>query len=233
MKQILFSLFVFTLLTASSTAFAEKTETRNVGKSFNGIDVSSGIDLYIRMGDTEEVKIVADDDIIEKIITEVEGGVLKIYVKQNNWFNWSGNEKRKAYVTVKELKKVHASAGSDVKSENTLKGDDLEVSASSGSDLTLDVFYKNLKVDTSSGSDANLSGKVKYLTASSSSGSDLDARNLESVICKVSVSSGSDATVNVSEELEASASSGGDIDYYGNPSVKNIDESSGGDVSHK
>lgn len=233
MKQILFSLFVFTLLTASPAVFAEKTETRNVGKSFNGIDVSSGIDLYIRMGETEEVKIVANNDIIDKIITKVEDGVLKIYVKQNNWFNWQGNEKRKAYVTVKELKSLHASAGSDVKSENTLKGDELEVSASSGSDLTLDVFYKNLKVDSSSGSDANLSGKVKYLTASSSSGSDLDARNLESVICKVSVSSGSDATVNVSEEIEASASSGGDINYYGNPSVKNIDESSGGDVSHK
>ena len=233
MKQILFSLIALTLLTISTSAFAEKTETRNVGGSFNGIDVSSGIDLYIRMGETEEVKIVANNDIIDKIITKVEGGVLKIYVKQNNWFNWSGNEKRKAYVTVKELKSIDASAGSDVKSENTLKGDDLKVSASSGSDLTLDLFCKNLKVDTSSGSDAKLSGKVKYLTASSSSGSDLDARNLESVICKVSVSSGSDATVNVSEELEASASSGGDIDYYGNPSVKNIDESSGGDVSHK
>ena len=233
MKQILFSLIALTLLTISTSAFAEKTETRNVGGSFNGIDVSSGIDLYIRMGETEEVKIVADNDIIDKIITKVEGGVLKIYVKQNNWFNWSGNEKRKAYVTVKDLKSLHASAGSDVKSENTLKGDDLEVSASSGSDLTLEVFYKNLKVDSSSGSDANLSGKVKYLTASSSSGSDLDARDLESVTCKVSVSSGSDAIVNVSEELEASASSGGDIDYYGNPSVKNIDESSGGDVSHK
>ncbi len=233
MKQIFFSLIALTLLTISTSAFAEKTETRNVGGSFNGIDVSSGIDLYIRMGETEEVKIVADNDIIDKIITKVEGGVLKIYVKQNNWFNWSGNEKRKAYVTVKELKSIDASAGSDVKSENTLKGDDLKVSASSGSDLTLDLFCKNLKVDTSSGSDAKLSGKVKYLTASSSSGSDLDARNLESVICKVSVSSGSDATVNVSEELEASASSGGDIDYYGNPSVKNIDESSGGDVSHK
>ncbi len=233
MKQIFFSLIALTLLTISTSAFAEKTETRNVGGSFNGIDVSSGIDLYIRMGETEEVKIVADNDIIDKIITKVEGGVLKIYVKQNNWFNWSGNEKRKAYVTVKELKSIDASAGSDVKSENNLKGDDLKVSASSGSDLTLDLFCKNLKVDTSSGSDAKLSGKVKYLTASSSSGSDLDARNLESVICKVSVSSGSDATVNVSEELEASASSGGDIDYYGNPSVKNIDESSGGDVSHK
>jgi hypothetical protein len=69
MKQILFSLFVFTLLTASTVAFAEKTEIRNVGKSFNGIDVSSGIDLYIKMGETEEVKIVADDDIIDKIIT--------------------------------------------------------------------------------------------------------------------------------------------------------------------
>jgi hypothetical protein len=233
MKQITFTFLALILLISGKNVFAEKTVIRNVGRSFTGIDVSAGIELYITMGETEEVKIVADDDIIDKIITEVEGGTLKIYVKQNNWFNWSGNEKRKAYVKVKEVKVIDASAGCDVKSENTLKGEELKVSASSGSDLNLDVYYKNLNVDTSSGSDAKLTGKVKYLTASSSSGSDLDARNLESVICKVSVSSGSDATVNVSEEIQAHASSGGDIDYYGNPSVKDIDESSGGDVSHK
>jgi hypothetical protein len=221
-------LFCFTALAGNS----DKTEIRNVS-NFKGIDVSSGIDLFITMGETESVKIVADNDIIDKIVTEVKDGVLRIYLKQNNWFNWSVNEKRKAYVTIKELNRIEASSGSDVISENTLKGDALKISVSSGSDVNVDVYFKNLDVNASSGSDAKIRGKVKNLTADSSSGSDINAGELESVFCKASASSGSDVTVNVSEELQASASSGADVKYYGNPSVKDINESSGGDVSHK
>ena len=218
----------------AANGHSDKTENRNLS-NFKAIKVSTGIDLFITMGTTEEVKIVADDDIIDDLITEVSDGTLKIYMKQsNNWFNWnSGNQTRKAYVTVKELKEIHASSGSDVNSENTLKGEDLKVSASSGSDIEIDVYYKNLKLDTSSGSDAKISGKTKNFEAEASSGSDIDAQNLESVICRISVSSGSDASVNVSEELYAKASSGGDVSYSGNPHVKDIDESSGGDVSHR
>jgi len=234
------TLFIFTIITLTSLNLvaangnSDKTETRQVS-NFNGIKVSTGIDLYITMGTTEEVKIVADDEIIDDLITEVKDGTLRIYMKQsNNWFNWnSGNQTRKAYVTVKELESIDASSGSDVSSENTLTGEDLKVNASSGSDVAIDIYYKNVWVDTSSGSDAKLSGKVKTLNAEASSGSDIVAKNLESKICKVSVSSGSDATVNVADELYANASSGGDVGYYGNPQVKDINESSGGDVSQK
>jgi hypothetical protein len=234
------TLFIFTLISIISfnlmaaSGNSDKTQTRQVS-NFSGIKVSTGIDLYITMGTSEEVKIVADDDFIDKIITEVKGGKLHIYTKQsNNWFNWnSGTQTRKAYVTVKELESIEASSGSDVTSENTLKGEDLKVSASSGSDVSIDIYYKNVWVGTSSGSDAKLSGKVKTLNAEASSGSDIVAKNLESKICKVSVSSGSDASVNVTDELYANASSGGDVNYYGNPQVKDINESSGGDVSKK
>jgi hypothetical protein len=212
---------------------SDKTETRQVS-NFKGIKVSTGIDLYITMGTTEEVKIVADDDLIDNIITEVKDGTLRIYTKQSNWFNWnSGNQTRKAYVTVKEIELIEASSGSDVKSENTLKGEDLNVRTSSGSDVEIDVYYKNVWVDASSGSDAKLTGKVKTLNANASSGSDIKAQDLVSSVCKVNVSSGSDATVNVTDELYANASSGADVMYYGNPQVKDIDESSGGDVSQR
>ncbi|MGE0018142.1 MAG: head GIN domain-containing protein [Draconibacterium sp.] len=232
MKQISLFLAALVIGLAALAGNSDKTETRNVS-NFKGVDVSAGIDLYITMGETESVKIIADDDIIEKIITEVKDGVLHIYVKQNNWFNWTGNETRKAYVTIKELNKIEASSGADVNSENTLKGEELKINVSSGAEVEVDVYYKNLEVSTSSGSDAKLTGKVKNLEASSSSGSDISAKELESVVCKASASSGSDITVNVSDELYASASSGADINYYGNPSVKDIDESSGGDVSRK
>ena len=234
--KLLFTL-VLSLITSIGMAAngnSDKTEIRNVS-SFNGIKVSTGIDLYITMGTVEEVKIVAEDDIIDNLITEVKDGTLRIYMKQsNNWFNWnSGNQTRKAYVTVKELQKIDASSGSDVKSESTLKGEDLKVSVSSGSDVTLDIYYKSFSLDTSSGSDAKISGKTKNFKAEASSGSDINAQDLESSICRVSVSSGSDASVDVTDELYAKASSGADVRYYGNPQVKDIDESSGGDVSHK
>jgi len=232
MKQI--SLFFAAIIIGFSALAgnSEKTETRNLS-GFKGVDVSAGIDLYITMGETESVKIVADDEIIGKIITEVKDGVLHIYLKQNNWFNWNGNETRKAYVTIKELNRIEASSGSDVKSENTLKGEDLKVRVSSGAGVNVDVYFKNLDIDTSSGSDAKVTGKVKNLKVNSSSGSGINAGEMESVICNANASSGSDITVKVSEELYANASSGADVKYYGNPSVKDIDESSGGDVTHK
>lgn len=231
----LFALIVISTIGFYTTAVAgnsDKTETRNLS-NYHAVHVSAGIDLYLKMGDTEEVKVVADDDIIDDLKTEVENGTLNIYMKKSNW-NWGGYSKtRKVYVTVKELDEIHASSGSDVKSENTLKGETLDVKASSGSDVSLDVVYKNFSLDTSSGSDAKVSGKTKTFEAEASSGSDINAKELESVICKVRVSSGSDASVNVSDELYARASSGADVYYYGNPQVKDIDESSGGDVTRR
>ena len=233
MKTLKTSLFILLLALGSTLSVLAgnggETQTRNVS-GFNAIDVSTGIDLYITMGNTEEVKIVADEDIINDIKTEVKNGTLHIYMKRNNWFNWGGNKSRKAYVTVKELVELRASSGSDVQSENTLQGESLEISASSGSDVKLDVHYKNLSLDTSSGSDAELSGKTKYLRLSASSGSDIDASDLEAVNCKASASSGSDISLTVTEELEADASSGADITYHGNPKIRDINESSGGDV---
>ncbi len=217
----------FVVLTAFSTP--EKNE-RNVS-GFSAIKVSSGIDLYLKMGNTEEVVIEADDDIIDKIVTEVKDGTLKIYVKDK--ISWKWRSERKAYVTVKELEKLKASAGADVRSENTIKSNALEVSASSGSDIYLDVKTKKLLLETSSGSDAKITGTSEMFKARASSGSDIHAAELVTKVCHVSVSSGSDASVNVTDELVANASSGGDVKYYGNPKEKDINESSGGDVHKK
>jgi len=226
-------LLIMIAFTGVGTVLAgNETQNRNV-KGFNAIKVSTGIDLYLTMGNEESVKIVADDDIIDNIKTEVKDGTLHIYMKQNNWFNWSGNSSRKAYVTVKELVALDASSGSDVETENTLEGDELKVKASSGSDVKLSLHVKTFSIVTSSGSDAKLSGKVKYLTAEASSGSDINASDLESAFCQARASSGSDISLTVTEEIKAKASSGGDIVYHGNPKSKDIDESSGGDVRQR
>ncbi|MFW5832027.1 MAG: head GIN domain-containing protein [Prolixibacteraceae bacterium] len=229
---ILFLLTFFSVHSFAATG-NELGKTRNV-KNFSGIKVSSGIELYITMGNRETLKIEADEEDIEDVKTEVKNGTLHIYMKRrNNWFNWGFNKTAKVYVTVKNLERIEASSGSDVESENVLEGDQLEVKTSSGSDIKLDVYYKTLSLHSGSGSDARISGKVKTFIAEASSGSDIKARELKTTISKLKASSGSDINVTVTDEVYAKASSGGDIKYYGNPQIKDTDSSSGGDVHQR
>ncbi len=231
-RNLLF-LILLAGLTLSVSAAQDKTmsQKRNVA-SFDKISVSSGIDLYLTQGTPEEVTVEADPDIIDRIVTEVENGTLKIYMKnRTNWGNLTWKKVRKVYVTFDDLTKLGASAGSDVYSQNPFKLKDISFDCSSGSDLKIDdLTAESVSISTSSGSDASVSGKTVSLWADSSSGSDLNCGKLASKDCEVSASSGSDAIVNVSGSLKARASSGGDVSYYGNPQYKDINESSGGDV---
>jgi hypothetical protein len=233
MKSLAIILFVAAFVQGTgnqATASNDGRQTRQIS-GFHGVSVSSGIDLVLTQKNAEEVIVEAEPEDLNKIITAVEGGILKIYIKQKSWFNmnWSKSN-RKVYVSFKALDKLDASAGSDVLSQGSLKLDDLDLDVSSGSNIKLDLEANKLSAESSSGSDLTLSGKVNFLQVNASSGSDINAADLQTRKCIASVSSGSDIRINVTEELDASASSGGDISYSGNPKTKDISESSGGDV---
>lgn len=231
MKTIkLFTILLFVAACIQATGANANKQTRQI-TGFHGVSVTSGIDLYLTQKNAEEVTVEAESEDINKIITEVEGGILKIYIKEKSWFNMNWNSKpRKVYVSFKTLDKIDASAGSDVVSENRFKLDELKIDASSGSDVKLDLEANQVNVGSSSGSDVSLKGSANNLHVDASSGSDIDASELQAKDCNASVSSGSDIKVNVTENLDANASSGGDISYSGNPKTKDINESSGGDV---
>ena len=228
-----FALFCAALFQASTAQAAQANgdrQTRQIS-GFHGVSVSSGIDLYLTQKTVEEVFVEAESEDLDKIITKVESGILKIYMKEKSWLNLDWNhESRKVYVSFKTLDKLEASAGSDVSAQGVLKLDNLNLDASSGSDVKLELEANELNVESSSGSDVTLNGKAAVMQANASSGSDINASEFVSKKCNASTSSGSDVSVNVTEELNANASSGGDITYSGNPKSKNINKSSGGGV---
>lgn len=230
---ILFSTFLFQTNSLQAGNVNDGRQTRQI-IGFHGISVSSGIDLYLTQKNVEEVAVEADADKLDKIITEVEGGILKIYIREKSWFNLNWNKNApKVYVSFKTLDKLEASAGSDVNAQGILKFEKLNLNASSGSDIKLELEATELNVGTSSGSDISLKGNATSMQADASSGSDINASELQTKKCNASVSSGSDIRVYVTDDLYANASSGGDITYSGNPKTKDINESSGGDVHGK
>lgn len=192
-----------------------KTTERPVEGSFNEIEVSRGLDVYVTQADAESISVQADENLHDIINTKIEGNVLKIYADDNISFS----EAQKVLVSFKTLSRISASSGSDVYSTNTLNTESIKLETASGSDMTLKIEAQDIHCDASSGSDLRLSGSATNLIANASSGSDIKAGDLMVSTSRVKASSGADITVNSSKELYASASSGGDVKYHGNPEI--------------
>ena len=205
------------------------SEKRNIDNDFTRVKVSSGIDLYIKQGSKASLTVEADENLHDYIITEVDNGMLKIYVEGNIW----RAKARKVYLTVTTLEELRATSGSDVVSENVLKAKDLEVSTSSGADMRIEVDAINVTSSSSSGSDLRITGKSESHSSNASSGSSVKAYGLESRDVTARVSSGADISVFASKSINARASSGGDIRYKGSPEKVTRKTSSGGGVSSR
>lgn len=203
------------------------TKERNVD-SFTGLKVSSGIDVYLKQGNNESVTVEADENLHEYILTEVRNGVLNVYSE----YNIRDADKKRVYVTMKEIKSIKTTSAGDVFGEGPINCDRLELSASSAGDIKIQVKTNQLDVDISSSGDITVTGETDMLRADLSSAGDLNAYELRSREADVSVSSAGDADINVSERMTARASSAGDINYKGNPRNVDAHSSSAGGI-HK
>ncbi|WP_412467375.1 head GIN domain-containing protein [Pedobacter sp. KLB.chiD] len=232
MKVLIKSSAIFFLVASSYMTKAQETKSFTA-KNFNSIGVSSGIDLYLTQGNSENINIKSDSGTLKDIVVEQNGS--SITIKFKDGINWGGmfkNRTIKAYVSFKTLNAIAASGGSDVFTQNQIKTDKLAVRSSGGSDLKLNVVCKDLSIQSSGGSDIDLKGKAENMTIQSSGGSDIDAYELITDYAKVQASGGSDVNLYVNKGLEASASGGGDVSYKGNASLKKASSSKSGEVRH-
>jgi hypothetical protein len=203
------------------------TKERNTD-SFTGIKVSSGIDVYLKQGNDLTVSVEADENLHEYILTEVRNGVLNVYSE----VNIRDAERKRVYVTMKDIKSIKTTSAGDVFGESPIKSDRLELSASSAGDIKIEVNVKDLSVDISSSGDITVKGETDILRADLSSAGDLNAFDLRAREADLSVSSAGDADVYVSERMTARASSAGDINYKGDPRNVDAHSSSAGGI-HK
>lgn len=234
-----FSFLIVTML-AGFVAIAQNPKVINdpnaqkrTVTNFHGIDIHSGIDLYLNQGGDETVAVSASDrEVRDRIVTEVEDGILHIYLDDKWHWGW-GNRKLRAYVSCKVLDQLTASGGSDVFIDEAIKSQKLDLHLSGGSDLHGKMDVGELTIGQSGGADAFISGSASQLNVHVSGGSDFHGYDLAVDDCHAQASGGSDVYVTVNKELDATASGGSDIHYKGSGSVRESHTSGSGSVSRK
>ena len=190
-------------------------ETRKVTEDFTVVSASEGLDVFVTQDQDFSITVEGDENIIDLIGTDIRDGKLKIHAIEN-----IGRATKKVYVSLPEITALKSSSGADLIAQNVINTEKIELDASSGSDLRVELVASEVSADASSGAGIKVSGKADILYADASSGSDIRARELMTKKCDADASSGADITVNVSESLVADASSGADIRYTGEASVQ-------------
>jgi len=201
---------------------------------FHAVDVAGSFDVYISQGSTESVKVEAPADIINRIITEVDGGVLRIYNKHDtfNWGDlWGHHKKIIVYVVAKNLNSISLTGSGDAFFKDGISANALRLNISGSGDMTGRVDAKNLDCSISGSGDMKLSGRAETAGVNLVGSGDFTARSLLTVNCAVRVSGSGDAQVNASERIDASVSGSGDVRYTGAAKMVNSRKSGSGDIS--
>lgn len=191
---------------------------------FNRINFKSVGEVFLVQGDSSQLVIEGDQNLIENVKIDLANDQLTLTYKPEigDWSSllWVTHESRLRYfVTVKDLKSFRLAGAGRVRSDG-LKGESLDISHTGLGLLKITgLQYHELDVDLSGLGSVTLAGEVEQQNLELSGGGEFQAEDLHSQEANISISGAGSARVWVEKELNAAITGAGNIHYKGDPEV--------------
>ena len=200
-------------------------ESREVA-DLTGVNLATIGNLSIEVGDTESLRIEAEDNLMEYFETEVRNGKLTIGTQNN--VRLETTKPVRYYLTVTGLDTIDISSAGNIQAPD-LKAGEFSITISSAGNLNMGrLNAEALEIDISSAGNLDISGgEVRTQNVTISSTGNYTAQDLASEEADVRLSSAGSVTIWVKDNLKANLSSSGDLRYRGNPTVDTTTGSSG------
>lgn len=211
--QIILLIVLAVTISISATAGRQDRSVKN----FNKIEVSGAFNVILTQGTTEKLTIEADDDMMQKIITEVKGGTLIIRLQNNTSIH--NKSDLIAELTFVNLDGIDVSGAVKLNGTNAMKFSKLEIEASGATEINLDLSATHLDCDLSGASKITLQGNAPELDVDLSGASDMVAGNFRTRSCILDCSGASKSSVFATEVLKVDGSGASHVTYTGNPAT--------------
>jgi len=131
------------------------TESRDIG-TFTNVETSGSLTIVLSQDSASSIRILADDNIQDKIQTKLRGNTLRIDIEGN--FCDAGPVT--IYLSSKDYQKIESSGSVEVLSEGKLNLNELEIELQGSSKVMLDLNAKSLKTSSSGSSEIELKGQA-------------------------------------------------------------------------
>jgi hypothetical protein len=204
------------------------TETRNLS-GFNKISFSIDGDLSYVQDSVYFIEITAQQNVLEVITTEMDGGTLRIdsdkWIRKHNGI--------KIIVHSPHMYAFDLSGSGNIESSSAILTSQLDLDISGSGNIALaSVQADQLEVKISGSGNITVSGGVATNQKATVSGSgDIDMLGLTANYSDAKISGSGSVTVWVLDQLNANISGSGNVKYKGNPLV-NTSISGSGSVIH-
>ena len=202
-------------------------ETRDLNFSgFTGVSVGWGMYVDISQGSDFRVRVTGDSRDLDELKVEKDGDVLT-FSHKSRFGGWNRHGKLSVEIVMPALTSLNLSGGSQGQISMDSASKSFSADLSGGSELKGQLRCRDVKLVVSGGSELHLSGKGGNLTIDGSGGATCDTRDFAVQNVDSELSGGSNATVNMNGELNASQSGGSETIYYGNATLGHTDSSGG------
>lgn len=173
------------------------SKTLNIDQ-FKSLGLAVNADLYLSKGNTQQVKIEAQQNIIDNIKRTVEKGSWSIEFDKNV----GSHDKIKIYITLPTVKGLSiAGSGNIVGKDDFNNLDELDMSIAGSGNI-------------------EFSGSGNKVSISIAGNGDVDAENFKARQCDISIAGNGDCTIDVDDSLNVSIAGNGDVNYKGSPRIK-------------
>ena len=192
------------------------SEDRNVS-GFSKVSISGSGNLYIEQGDEEGITIEAEDNILPLIKTEVYGDTLIIGFKLMTY--GIPSKSMEFHLRVKDLESISASGSGSVNCLG-LSTDSLTIKTSGSRKVNIsNLKITSIYVNSSGSGNITLAGSTDSQDIKTSGSKKYFAEELKSRSCMIDASGSGDMAVNVSDDLNISASGSIKVTYIGSPTL--------------
>lgn len=201
-------------------------ETRSVTGA-TGVDLRGVANLTIEQGSPEELTLQTDDNLMDLILTDVQGGILVI--RSDPGFSLQPSQRMEVHLKLISFDTITLSGVGDITvADLTTPRLELTLSGVGGIEI-INLDAQSLDVLISGIGDISVDGQVddQLITLTLGSIGDYSAEDLSSETVDVEIASSGSATVQVNTMLNANITGSGSVFYHGSPVVTRTGDGTG------
>ena len=223
------------------------SEKRPVSNDVTEVDMNGPFDLEITKADQASLTVRGEERLLPRVLVQQDGKVLHITTKG---MLVTMNQTLKITLALPGLTSLTQTGSGDTAVKG-FAGDELNINMTGSGDLNYSGKYKHLeiqnhgsgdieldigdgeRIDLNSGGSGNveLAGKVNLFSAVQTGSGNIDAQKLISAQAVTVVHGSGNLKVYASKQINVLSTGSGDVDVYGNPAKKVINNTGSGAVS--
>lgn len=202
------------------TSYGVEGTERRMLDDFTRLEVSDNFEVVLLQDTTQTdyIELQGGKNMFKGVHTEVKNGVFKIKDRNTCKFVRDYNKRLTLRINTRHLNAIHLTAATDIRCEDTLTLNFLQIYHAALSDLELNINVDEIYVNTINSGSVKLSGVARVMKGSIEEVSDLDARNL---LCKevlLDSHTSWDCYINATELIYVRIYNTGNIFYENTPS---------------